>query len=131
MVIRKEHFTYKIVNINDRFLSAVFSNIFAFGWDIVIDWGLIQLETDRALFRKDLHFSDPFCYVMAVGINGLLRLLKIGSHLYHIHPFCVDLSEIARRWTWVVFRFENEWIKRSYIDMDPVFTTDAIQLIPI
>ncbi|KAG2206889.1 hypothetical protein INT47_007646 [Mucor saturninus] len=94
--------------------SAMFSNVFAFVWDIVMDWGIIQVGTDRVCIRKDLHFSEPWSYVLAVGINASIRLLKFGSHLHHIHPFCVDLAEIARRWTWVIFRFENEWIKRYY-----------------
>jgi hypothetical protein len=85
-----------------------------------VDWGLVQIGADNALIRlrKDIHFSDPVYYIMAVALNGLLRLLKVESHLYHVHPFCVDLSEIVRRWTWVIFRFENEWIKRSYLDME-------------
>jgi hypothetical protein len=94
--------------------------MFAFSWDLVVDWGLVQIDLDNdnnslIKLRKDMHFSDPLWYMAAVGINGCLRALKIGSHLYHVHPFCVDLAEIVRRWIWVIFRFENEWIKRSYI----------------
>lgn len=81
-----------------------------------MDWGLIQVELDNELIRlrKDIYFSDPFMYIMAIAFNGLFRLLKVASHLHHIHPFYVELSEIARRWIWAVFRFEYEWVKRSY-----------------
>lgn len=91
--------------------------MFAFAWDIIIDWGIIQLEAS-AFVRKDMHFSYSYSYALAIGINGCIRLLKIESHLHHIHPFCIDLAEIVRRWTWVVFRFENEWIKRSYLEQN-------------
>lgn len=101
--------------------------MFAFGWDLIMDWRLVQVELDNALvirLRKDIHFSDPVYYIMAVGLNGLLRLLKVGSHLYHVHPFCVDLLEILRRWTWVIFRFENEWMKPSYQDIERAASID-------
>ncbi|KAL9553651.1 hypothetical protein MBANPS3_003184 [Mucor bainieri] len=97
--------------------SAMLNSTFAFAWDIVMDWGLVQMDTTASAsirLRKDLYFSDPLYYIAAIGVNGSLRLLKIGSHVYHVHPVCVDVAEIARRWIWVVFRFENEWLKRSY-----------------
>ncbi|KAI8095076.1 EXS family-domain-containing protein [Gilbertella persicaria] len=92
---------------------ALLTSAFAFVWDLVIDWGLFQVKFWSFEFRKDIHFSDPLWYIMAVAINMSLRLLKIVSHMYQIHPFCVDLAEILRRWIWVIFRFEHEWIKRS------------------
>jgi hypothetical protein len=99
--------------------------MFAFGWDLVMDWGLVEMDIDRSFsdtlllkLRKDRHFSDPLWYVAAASANGCLRALKIGSHVYHVHPFCVDLGEIFRRWIWVIFRFENEWIKRYYVDVE-------------
>ncbi|KAF1796356.1 EXS family-domain-containing protein, partial [Mucor lusitanicus] len=96
--------------------SAIFNSAFAFAWDLIMDWGLVQTDatetTTRMRLRKDLYFSDPLYYIAAVGVNGSLRLLKIGSHVYHVHPICVDVAEIVRRWIWVVFRFENEWLKR-------------------
>ncbi|GAN07190.1 conserved hypothetical protein [Mucor ambiguus] len=101
--------------------SAMFNSAFAFAWDLVMDWGLVQMNTTESTFirlRKDLYFSDPLYYVAAVGVNGSLRLLKIGSHVFHVHPVCVDVAEIVRRWIWVVFRFENEWLKRSYSSTD-------------
>jgi hypothetical protein len=85
--------------------------VFAFIWDVTVDWGLIQLDT--LTLRKNVHFSDPFWYMLAVGLNACFRILKIGSQLSHVHPFCVDLAEIVRRWIWVLFRFEYEFIKHD------------------
>ncbi|KAI9473992.1 MAG: EXS family-domain-containing protein [Benjaminiella poitrasii] len=100
------------------FISAMSSTLFAFSWDLIIDWGLIQISQQQTsvIFhaRKDLYFSDPVWYLFAVLLNGSFRTLKIASHLYRIHPFCIDMAEIVRRWVWVIFRFENDWIKRSY-----------------
>ncbi|KAK4511978.1 uncharacterized protein ATC70_003977 [Mucor velutinosus] len=101
--------------------SAMFNSAFAFAWDLAMDWGLVQIDTAESSvirLRKDLYFSDPLYYIAAVGVNGSLRLLKIGSHVYHVHPICIDVAEIVRRWIWVVFRFENEWLKRSYSNTD-------------
>lgn len=81
-----------------------------------MDWGLI--DTTTLQLRKNVHFSHPSVYLMAVVVNSLLRGLKIFSHLHHIHPFCVDLSEIMRRFIWVVFRFEFEWTKQSYYEVE-------------
>ncbi|EPB81906.1 hypothetical protein HMPREF1544_11357 [Mucor circinelloides 1006PhL] len=102
-------------------LLAMCNSAFAFSWDLVMDWGLVRMDAAHDAFiilRKDLYFSDSLYYIAAVGVNGSLRLLKIGSHLYHVHPMCVDVAEIVRRWIWVVFRFEHEWIKRSYSNTD-------------
>lgn len=96
----------------------LFSNIFAFGWDITMDWGLLKIEQDHLLLRKDIHFSDPIWYMLAVSVNGCFRVLKVGSQLYHVHPFCIDSAEIFRRWIWVIFRFEYEFIKHHYIDTE-------------
>lgn len=90
--------------------------MYSFIWDVVMDWGLV--DTTTLQLRKDAHFSHPSVYLVAVIVNSLLRGLKIFSHLHHIHPFCVDFSEIVRRFIWVVFRFEYEWTKQSYYDVE-------------
>lgn len=120
------------INIVARFVSTVGSNLFAFSWDLVMDWDLVQIDSYNNgmllfKFRKNMHFSNPFWYVIAASINGCLRALKIGSHAYHVHPFCVDFAEIVRRWIWAIFRFENEWIKRSYIDIEVGNTMEETQ----
>ena len=95
-----------------RLMYSVFNHVFAFSWDIVMDWGLVEIGKDGVGLRQHLHFKDPFVYIMAVGLNGIMRLVKVASHFHPVvHHFCFDLSEIGRRWIWVIFRFENEWIK--------------------
>ncbi|RUP50329.1 EXS-domain-containing protein, partial [Jimgerdemannia flammicorona] len=70
--------------------------------------------------RTTLHFSEPSVYYLAVLVDFLLRTtwsLKLSSHLYIAQLegsiFLMELLEVTRRWVWVFFRMESEWVKRG------------------
>ncbi|KAI7907927.1 EXS family-domain-containing protein [Cokeromyces recurvatus] len=114
---QKQQNKHQLVNAF-KLLFAMTNASFAFIWDLVMDWGLIQIDMHQRVLifriRKDLYFSNPMWYLLAILLNGCFRSLKISSYFYHIHPLCIDITEIVRRWVWVLFRFEYEWKKRSY-----------------
>ncbi|KAH8554498.1 EXS family-domain-containing protein [Umbelopsis sp. PMI_123] len=71
-------------------------------------------------FRRHLHFSHRILYVGAMLIDFVLRTtwsLKLSSHLsikqLEGSIIIMELLEIFRRWIWVFFRLESEWVKRS------------------
>jgi hypothetical protein len=62
--------------------------------------------------------------MLAVLIDFLLRItwsLKLSSHIYirtlDGNIFFIQLLEVIRRWIWVIFRMESEWVKKVYTSL--------------
>ncbi|KAI8052266.1 EXS family-domain-containing protein [Syncephalis plumigaleata] len=73
------------------------------------------------LLRPILHFGEPFIYYMAITLDFLLRFtwsLKLSTHLrldeLTAGGFALEWLEVVRRWLWVYFRLEREWVVRGY-----------------
>jgi hypothetical protein len=75
------------------------------------------------MLRADLVlFSSPFPYTIATILNLVLRLtwsLKLSPHLHDVADleygvFLLEALEVFRRWIWVYFRVEWEYIKRKH-----------------
>ncbi|KAI8087824.1 EXS family-domain-containing protein [Gilbertella persicaria] len=80
-----------------------------------------QTSTPIVHFRRQLYFSQPFWYVLSIFFDFLLRItwsLKLSSHIYlrklDGSIFLMELLEVFRRWMWVIFRLESEWVKKVY-----------------
>jgi hypothetical protein len=74
-------------------------------------------------FRRQLYFSPHNkWYTIAIFIDFLLRItwsLKLSSNNIYIRQveksvFLIELLEVIRRWIWVIFRMESEWVKKVY-----------------
>lgn len=72
-------------------------------------------------FRRQLYFSQQIWYIAAICFDFLLRItwsLKLSSHIYirqlEGSVFLIELLEVIRRWVWVIFRMESEWVKKIY-----------------
>ncbi|KAL8732454.1 MAG: hypothetical protein Q9181_003937 [Wetmoreana brouardii] len=69
--------------------------------------------------RRHTHFHTPQIYYTAIIIDFLLRFtwsLKLSPHLDHWNDlegsiFVMELLEVARRWVWIFFRVETEWVR--------------------
>ncbi|KAI9314499.1 EXS family-domain-containing protein [Dichotomocladium elegans] len=122
------------------------NSMYSFWWDISIDWSLMQLTsspmnnhgergTPILQFRRTLHFQHPFWYYCAMMIDFVLRTtwsLKLSSHLFvqrlEGSIFTMELLEVIRRWVWVIFRMEWEWIRRLSGSVLPTDDPDGMQL---
>ncbi|RUS19600.1 EXS family-domain-containing protein [Endogone sp. FLAS-F59071] len=123
------------------------NSIYSFYWDVVIDWNLIispsynpvpldsptsprskhtkSTQRSSALrFRTPLHFTEPSVYYLAVVIDFCLRTtwsLKLSSHLYIAQLegsiFLMETLEVVRRWIWVFFRLESEWVRKGHVSI--------------
>ncbi|KAI8098897.1 EXS family-domain-containing protein [Halteromyces radiatus] len=94
---------------------------------------LQQHLTPMVRFRRNLHFSMTPVYFLAMMADFILRItwsLKLSSHVYikriEGSVFLVELLEVVRRWIWVIFRMESEWIKRANLPTTSSSTTTAI-----
>ncbi|KAI8967611.1 EXS family-domain-containing protein [Mycotypha africana] len=116
-------------------LFVFINSMYSFWWDISMDWNLInvsksqppvmedipQSSTPSIHFRRQLYFSQPIWYILAIIIDFLLRVtwsFKLSSHIYiqklNGSMFLMELFEVSRRWMWVIFRIESEWVRKVY-----------------
>ncbi|KAI9754217.1 MAG: hypothetical protein M4579_004814 [Chaenotheca gracillima] len=111
-------------------LFFVFLNSFySFYWDVAKDWDL-TLFSDAAArddpehpwgLRRHLYFHNNEVYYVAIGIDFLLRCtwsFKLSPHLDHFNDleggiFVMELLEVMRRWIWIFFRTETEWVRNN------------------
>ncbi|KAL8750673.1 MAG: hypothetical protein Q9199_006920 [Rusavskia elegans] len=69
--------------------------------------------------RPHTHFHTPQIYYTAIGLDLLLRCtwsLKLSPHLDHWNDlegtiFLLEMAEVVRRWVWIFFRVETEWVR--------------------
>ena len=77
--------------------------------------------------RRNRYMHAPSVYYVVIGIDLMLRCtwsLKLSPHLDHFNDleggiFVMQLLEVFRRWVWMFFRIETEWVrgqKGSVID---------------
>ncbi|XP_057542978.1 phosphate transporter PHO1 homolog 10-like isoform X2 [Amaranthus tricolor] len=85
-------------------------------WDIVVDWGLLHLKSNKLFLRDKRLVSHRSVYFVAMVINVLLRVAWLQLVLaFDIHGFrktaisiLIYCLEIIRRGIWNFFRLENE-----------------------
>lgn len=123
-------------------LVAVFINSFySFYWDIAKDWDLtlfdslpffrraspqpISLSSPASKtpfgLRARLYFPSKEIYYFAIITDLLLRCtwsLKLSPHLDHFADFesgifLMEFLEVGRRWMWIFFRVETEWLRST------------------
>ncbi|KAF5726435.1 SPX and EXS domain-containing protein 1-like isoform X3 [Tripterygium wilfordii] len=103
-------------------LSSVLNSLYSFYWDVTRDWDLSGF-TRIFKFNKPhlctyLLYGRKWVYFWVIGSNLILRCTwtyKLSAHLRHnyLTVFTIAALEILRRFQWVFFRVENEWIKMS------------------
>ncbi|CAG8652442.1 7498_t:CDS:2 [Acaulospora morrowiae] len=100
-------------------ISVAFNSFYSFYWDVAKDWKLDFFKPGLKL-RPVLRFKEPAIYYLAIFIDFILRFtwsVKLSSHLHIIHQleggvFLMEVLEVTRRWLWIFFRMESEWIEK-------------------
>lgn len=70
--------------------------------------------------RRNRYFHSSLIYYLVIVMDLLLRCtwsFKLSPHLDHFNDleggiWVMELLEIFRRWVWVFFRVETEWIRQ-------------------
>ncbi|KAG8954239.1 hypothetical protein FRC04_000461 [Tulasnella sp. 424] len=97
------------------FFSAV-SSVYTSGWDLLMDWSLLQSHSTRRFLRPELLYGDYYpIYYFAIISNVLIRFVWIiyaplGSFDFRIRSVIAATLEMLRRFQWNFFRVENEHI---------------------
>ncbi|KAI8391360.1 EXS family-domain-containing protein, partial [Radiomyces spectabilis] len=93
-------------------LSSILNSSYTSIWDIKMDWGLLQPNSQHFLLRDELVFAS-WTYYAAIPINIMLRFawtinaagLRLDGQLL---AFISAALEAGRRLQWNFFRLENE-----------------------
>jgi len=108
-------------------LLAVFTNSFySFYWDVAKDWDLTLFSPPSSSspsstypLRSRIYLPSRELYYFAIITDFLLRMiwsLKLSPHLDHFADFesgifIMEALEVGRRWIWIFFRVETEWVR--------------------
>lgn len=115
---------------NRAWLVAVLVNsLYSFYWDVAKDWDLTLFAGRRERtsphhpwgLRDRLMFRSATLYYVVIAADLMLRCtwsMKLSAHLdkfsdFESGIFLMELLEVFRRWVWIFFRVETEWIRNS------------------
>lgn len=117
--------------ISHLWLFCVFLNSsYSFYWDVTKDWDLSiftgggdggvggEGKNHPWGLRPNRHYHSPSLYYGVVVLDFCLRCtwsFKLSPHLGYVNDleggiFMLELAELARRWMWIFFRVEKEWV---------------------
>jgi len=113
--------------------SVLINSFYSFYWDVAKDWDLTLFSSSRERaspehswgLRRRLYFDMKEVYYVAIAMDLILRCtwsLKLSPHLDHFNDleggiFVMELLEVLRRWIWIFFRVETEWVRNSSVEM--------------
>ncbi|KAI0852655.1 EXS-domain-containing protein [Daldinia vernicosa] len=112
-------------------VACVVNSLYSFYWDVAKDWDLTLFDAkarnapDLTAFglRRRLHVGPPALYYAVIAMDLVLRCtwsLKLSPHLGRMADwegsiFVIELLEVFRRWVWIFFRVETEWIRNTNV----------------
>lgn len=111
-------------------LACLVNSLYSFYWDVTKDWDLTLFAGARernapdhafGLRRRLLIGNGPGTYYAVIAMDLMLRCtwsLKLSPHLDHITDFessifVIEFLEVFRRWVWIFFRVETEWLRNN------------------
>ncbi|CAK3843424.1 related to ERD1, required for retention of luminal ER s [Lecanosticta acicola] len=106
-------------------LAAITNSLYSFWWDVSMDWDLTLLSKQRHMqpfgLRQQRVFRLPMVYYLVVAFDIVLRFawsFKLSLHLVYLDGieggiFLLEIMELLRRWVWVYFRVETEWVRST------------------
>ncbi|KGQ10421.1 Protein ERD1 2 [Beauveria bassiana D1-5] len=128
-------------------LAVTINSLYSFYWDVTKDWDLTLFEPSKRHevvrtpasaaypwgLRERLVFRQPNLYYAVILLDLLLRFtwsMKLSPHLDRFSNweggiFVVEFLEVFRRWVWIFFRTETEWVRTTN---SPVHGLDDVLL---
>ena len=107
-------------------LTCIINSTYTTTWDIKMDWGLGQPNSQHLFLRDELVFKRGFYYIACI-IDIILRFAWIMNFIQirrlngAILGFILAVFEGYRRIQWNVFRLENE-VTYLYIHIELFMT---------
>lgn len=114
--------------------ACLLNSLYSFYWDVAKDWDLTLFSGPRERnsheypfgLRKRLLIHKPGLYYAVIVLDLMLRctwMIKLSSRMDRISDFessifLIQFLEVFRRWIWVFFRVETEWIRNASTGLD-------------
>ncbi|POS81480.1 EXS family protein [Diaporthe helianthi] len=111
--------------------ACLVNSLYSFYWDVAKDWDLTLFSGRRERnspehapgLRRRLLVGGPALYYLVIAVDLMLRCtwsLKLSPHLDHIVDFeysifVIEFLEVFRRWVWIFFRVETEWLRNNVV----------------
>lgn len=123
-------------------VATLVNSLYSFYWDVAKDWDLTLFSDARERnspehpygLRRRLLLHKPAVYYAVVGLDLMLRctwMLKLSTHLDHFTEFessifLLQFLEVFRRWVWIFFRVETEWLRNTAtgLEVDDILLGD-------
>ncbi|KAJ4404794.1 protein-ER retention protein [Neurospora sp. IMI 360204] len=109
--------------------ACLLNSLYSFYWDVTKDWDLTLFagaqernSPDHPFgLRRRLLIHKPVVYYFVIALDLALRctwMIKLHPHLntmsdFESSIFLVEFFEVFRRWVWIFFRVETEWIRNT------------------
>ncbi|KAK4185506.1 EXS family-domain-containing protein [Podospora australis] len=109
--------------------ASLVNSLYSFYWDVAKDWDLTLFSEERERsspdhpfgLRRRLLVHKPIVYYAVIALDLALRctwVIKLNPSLDQISSlestiFFLQLCEVFRRWVWIFFRVETEWIRNT------------------
>ncbi|KAJ2361375.1 Signal transduction protein, partial [Coemansia sp. RSA 2610] len=101
--------------------SAILNSCFTSLWDLLMDWGLFEMNSKHRFLRTELKFNRAWTYYAAMVLDVALRFVWIMqisptffSFGHSVHrstiSYIAAALEVVRRFVWNFFRVENEHV---------------------
>jgi hypothetical protein len=123
-------------------VAMLVNSLYSFYWDVAKDWDLTLFAGARERnspehpygLRRRLLLHKPAVYYAVIGLDLMLRctwMLKLSTHLDHFTEFessifLLQFLEVFRRWVWIFFRVETEWLRNTAtgLEVDDILLGD-------
>ena len=110
-------------------VACLVNSFYSFYWDVAKDWDLTLFDgaahrtspSHPYGLRRRLHVGPPTLYYAVIAQDLALRCtwaLKLSARMAPYADlegtlFTVQFLEVFRRWVWIFFRVETEWIRNT------------------
>lgn len=123
-------------------VAMLVNSLYSFYWDVAKDWDLTLFSDARERnspehaygLRRRLLIHKPAVYYAVIGLDLVLRctwMLKLSPRLDHFTEFessifLLQFLEVFRRWVWIFFRVETEWLRNTAtgLEVDDILLGD-------
>jgi hypothetical protein len=115
--------------------ACLLNSLYSFYWDVTKDWDLTLFSDARERnspehpfgLRRRLLVHKPGVYYAVIALDLALRctwVIKLHPQMDRLSSFessifLIQFLEVLRRWVWIFFRVETEWIRNTASGLGP------------